>query len=39
MINIFGNEGCFDIILDLLRDPEVEKKYSNMNINIIGCLA
>lgn len=38
-INIFGNEGCFDIIIDLLKDPEVETKHEKINITIMGCLA
>ena len=40
-INIFGNEGGFDRIIDILKTPELTDKNSSdqLNINIMGCLA
>lgn len=38
-INIFGNQGCFDMIIDLLKNPDVEKEHENLNITVMGCLA
>ena len=38
-INKFGQEGAFNIILDILSDPEVDSKYENLDINVVGCLA
>jgi hypothetical protein len=38
-INIFGNEGGFDAIIELLSNPNVEKDYEGINITIMGCLA
>jgi hypothetical protein len=38
-LNIFGNMGGFNKIIEVIGDDESEKKYENMDINVIGCLA
>jgi hypothetical protein len=39
LVNAFGNTGAFELIMNLISDPEAEKKYENINIEVIGCLA
>jgi hypothetical protein len=40
-INIFGNEGGFDLILDILTNAEISdsEKPLQLNLKIMGCLA
>ena len=38
-VNIFGNNGGFDKIIELLLNPNVETEFKDCNITVLGCLA
>lgn len=38
-INKFGQTGAFNLMIDILSDPEAESKYEGLDINVIGCMA
>jgi ubiquitin carboxyl-terminal hydrolase 34 len=39
MMNMFGNLGGFDTIVDILENDEMTDKEDGLNVSIMGCLA
>ena len=39
MVNILGNAGAFDTIIELLSDPDAEKKNEGLNMKIMSSIS